>query len=115
MKVLLPIKVRVVLIVSLAIEAANFFLLAPPIDVGYPADTAWYIQLIGLQWVMFHAAGLFSVNWVEGVVGCRQANVVMSCRRVDIAVLFVSGYLTTVFLLFLVKLGFQQFLRKRAA
>jgi hypothetical protein len=103
----------IVLLAALAIEAANFLLLAPPIDVGYPPGTAWYIQLIGIEWVVFHAAGLFTVSWFERVVGCNQPNIIMGCRRVDITVLFVGGYLTTALLLLAVTFGFQRFLRHK--
>src|SRR6266567_6429105 len=107
-------KIGIALLAALAIEAVNYLLLAPPIDVGYPPGTAWYIQFIGLQWVILHAAGLFTLGWIERVVGCHQLNVVMGCRQVDIIVLLVSGYLTTALLLIAVTFGFQRFLRRKA-
>jgi hypothetical protein len=113
--VLLLSKVRIVLIVSLAIEALNFFLLAPPIDVDVPPGTPWFIKLMAIQWVIIHAPGLFTANWWEGVSGCRQVNVLMSCRRVDLTVLFVSGYLTTAFFLILVIFVIRRFLFKKIA
>jgi hypothetical protein len=91
--------IRTALLAALAIEAVNFWLLAPPIDVGYPPDTPWYINVLGLQWVILHLPGLRSLDWFERVSGCRQLNLVMGCRRVDTWVLFVSGYLATALLI----------------
>ena len=76
----MKLKVTIVLLTALAIELVNWFLLAFPIDVGYPPDTPWYIQLIGIQWVALHGLGLFSLVWFENVAGCHQFNVVMGCR-----------------------------------
>jgi hypothetical protein len=106
-------KIGIALLAALPIELVNFFFLAFPIDVGYPPNTPWYIQLIGLQWVALHLLGLFSLSWFEKTFGCSQLNVVMGCRRVDISVLFAAGYLTTVLLVFAVMYGFQQILRLR--
>jgi hypothetical protein len=104
-------KIVIVLLAALAIETVNFVFLAPPIDVGYPPNTPWYIQSIGLEWVVLHAMGLFSLDWFERVVSCQQLNIVMGCRRVDTFVLFASGYLTTTLLLSAVSFGVQRFLR----
>jgi hypothetical protein len=95
------------LLAALAVETINFWVLAPPIDVGYPPGTPWYINLIGFQWVILHLPGLRSLDWLERVFGCQQRNIVMGCRRVDILVLFVSGYLDTALLLIAVVLGFR--------
>ena len=107
----MKLKVGIVLLVALTIELVNFFLLAFPIDVGYPPNTPWYVQLIGLQWVALHRIGLFSLVWFENLAGCRQLNVVMGCRRVDTVVLFAGGYLTTALLIFASTYGIQQILR----
>jgi hypothetical protein len=104
-------KLGIVLLAALAIELVNWFLLAFPIDVGYPPDTPWYIQLIGIQWVALHRFGLFSLVWFEKLAGCHQFNVVMGCQRVDTVVLFAGGYLTTALLIFAIMFGFQQALR----
>jgi hypothetical protein len=104
----MKLKVAIVLFASLLTELVNFFFLAFPIDVGYPPNTPWYIQLIGLQWVALHFLGLSCLSWFEKVFGCRQLNLVMGCRRVDTVVLFAGGYLTTVLLAFTVMYGFQQ-------
>jgi hypothetical protein len=109
----MKLKIGVVLLAALAIELVNFFLLAFPIDVGYPPNTPWYIQVIGLQWVALHLLGLFSLSWFEKIFGCNQLNIVMGCGRVDSVVLFAGGYLTTVLLAFAVTYGFQQILRLR--
>jgi hypothetical protein len=47
-------RVGIVLLVALAMEAVNFSYLTPPLDVDYEPGTPWYIQLIGLQWVLLH-------------------------------------------------------------
>jgi hypothetical protein len=99
--------IKTALAASLPIEAITFWLLAPPIDVGYPPATPWYINLIGLQWVILHLPGLRSLNLFERVFGCQQLNIVMGCRRVDTSVLSVSGYLATALLLIAVILGFR--------
>ncbi len=104
-------KVRLVLVVALGIELVNFFRLAFPIDVGYPPDTPWYIQTIGLQWLGLHFLGLYSLPWFEKLAGCNQLNVVMGCRRVDNLVLFAGGYLTTALLIFASTYGIEQALR----
>lgn len=90
-------RVGIVLVVALAIEVVNFFFLGFPIDVGYPPNTPWYIQLIGLQWVLIHLPALRSMDMFEKVFGCRNNNIAMACNGVDRIVLFVGGYLTTVF------------------
>ena len=107
----MKLKIGIVLLAALAIELVNWFLLAFPIDVGYPPDAPWYIQLSGAQWVLLHLPGLHSLAWFEKVAGCHQFNVVMGCRRVDTVVLFAGGYLTTALLIFAVTYGFQQTLR----
>ena len=99
--------IKTALLAALAIEAINFWLLAPPIDVGYPPGSPWYINLIGFQWVIVHLPGLRLLDWLERVSGCQQLNIVMGCRRVDIFVLFVSGYLDTALLLIAVIFGFR--------
>lgn len=99
--------VKIALLAASVIEAVNFFLLAPPIDVGYPPGTPWYINLIGLQWVILHwPSGLF-LNRFERVFGCQQFNIVMGCRWVDIFVFFVIGYLDTALLLIAIILGLR--------
>jgi hypothetical protein len=109
----MKLKIGIVLLAALPIELVNFFLLAFPIDVGYPPNIPWYIQLIGVQWIALHVLGLFSLSWFEKTFGCHQLNIVMACRRVDTVVLFVGGYLTTVLLAFAVMYGYQQILRLR--
>jgi len=109
----MKLKVGIVLLVALAIELVNWFFFPFPIDVGYPPDTPWYIQLIGLQWLALHFLGLFCLSWFEKVFGCHQLNIVMGCRQVDIVVLFTGGYLTTVLLAFASTYGFQQARRLR--
>ena len=104
----------IALLAALAIEAVNFFVLIPPIDVGYLPGTAWYIKFVGIQWSILHAAGFFTLSWFERLAGCRQLWVIMACRRVDMVVLFASGYLTTVLLLIPVIFGFQRILRQKA-
>jgi hypothetical protein len=51
--------------------------------------------------------GLRSLDCFERVFGRRQLNVVMGCQRVDMFVLFVSGYLDTAVLLIALILGFR--------
>jgi hypothetical protein len=53
---------------------------------------------IGVVFRIIDDAQPDSLTWFERLLGCRQLNIVMGCRRVDIAVLFVGGYLTTSFL-----------------
>jgi hypothetical protein len=106
-------KVGIVLLAALLIELVNFFFLGFPIDVGFPPNTPWYIQLIGLQWLALHFLGLFCLSWFEKVFGCRQLNIVMGCKQVDIVVLFVGGYLTTALLALAVTYGFEQVRRLR--
>jgi hypothetical protein len=109
----MKLKIGIALLAALPIELVNFFLLAFPIDVGYPPNTPWYIQLIGSQWVALHLLGLFSLSWFEKIFGCHQLNIIMGCKRVDTVVLFAGGYLTTVLLIFAVMYSFQQLLRLR--
>ena len=106
-------KIVIVLLAALPIELANLFLLTPPLDVGYPPNTPWYIQLLAFQWAVLHYLGMLSLDWFEKVSGCYQLNIVGGCDRVNMAVLFASGYLTTVLLALTVMYGFQQILRLR--
>jgi hypothetical protein len=107
--------IGIVLFAAFAIEAANFFLLTPPIDVGYESGTPLYIQLIGFQWAILHIVGLRTMSWFEHVAGCGQGNVVGSCGRVDVTVLFLGGYLSTALLLGAITFGIQRLLCQRAA
>ena len=102
-----PIKIG--LLAALAIEAINFRFLTPPIDIGYPPGTPWYIRLIGSQWLILHSPGLLMLDRLERVTGCPQLNIAMSCRPVDIFVLFLSGYLVTASLLIVIIVGFRWF------
>ena len=104
-----PIKIG--LLAASAIEAINFQFLAPPIDIGDPPGTPWYISVIGSQWVVLHLPGLLMLDRLERLAGCQQLNIVMGCRRVDIFVLFLSGYLVTASLLIVIILGFRWFPR----
>jgi hypothetical protein len=101
-------RILIGLLAALPTEAVNFWLLPPPIDVGFPPGTPWYINLIGFQWVVLHFPGLLLLDRLERVVGCQQLNIVMGCRRVDVFVLFVSGYVVTALLLIAVILGFRR-------
>ncbi|WP_211256091.1 hypothetical protein [Edaphobacter aggregans] len=104
----------IVLLAALLIELVNFFVLCGfPIDVGYPPNTPWYIQLIGLQWLALHLVGLFSLSWFERIFGCSQLNIVMGCKQVDTVVLFAGGYLTTVLLAFAATYDFQHIRLRR--
>jgi hypothetical protein len=100
-------RLAIALLAALAIEAANLRFLAPPIDVGYPPGTPWYVSLIGFQWVILHYPGLISLDWFERAVGCHQNNVVMGCSRTDMVVLFASGYLDTALLFVAMMVGFS--------
>ena len=104
----MKLKLAIVLLAALLIELVNFFVICGfPIDVGYPPNTPWYIQLIGLQWLALHLVGLRSLSWFERIFGCSQLNIVMGCKRVDTVILFAGGYLTTVLLALAATYGFQ--------
>ena len=104
-------KIGIALLAALAIETVNFRFLAPPIDVGYEPGTPWYIQIIGLQWVLIHLAALRLMDHVERIAGCHQNNVVAGCSRVDTILFFVSGYLTTALLLIAVTVGLPRLIQ----
>lgn len=99
--------IKTALLTAFAVEGVNFCCLTPPIDVGYPPGTHWYVNLIALEWIILHLPGLRLLDHYERLLGCHQANVVMGCRWVDVSVLFAYGYLDTALLLLVVILGFQ--------
>lgn len=99
--------IGIALLAALAVEAINFWFLIPPIDVGYAPGTPWYVSLIGFQWSILHFPGLYLLDSLERVSGCRQPDIVMACRQVDTWVLFVSGYLSTALLAVAAVLGFR--------
>ena len=87
--------IKIALLAALAVEAVN--LRAFPIDVGYPPDTPWYINLIGDQWVILHLAGLRLMHWFD-TVGFKGHEGIA---------LFLGGYIETALLLIAIILGFQ--------
>jgi hypothetical protein len=97
-------------LLALPIELVNFYKFQFPLDVDYPPNMPWYIQAIDFQWLILHLPGLRSTDWFEKLSGCRQINAVMGCSRVDISVLLVSGYLSTVLLLLIVIYGIRFFI-----
>ena len=107
--------IAMALLAALPIEAVVFFLLPFPIDVGYEPGTAWYIQLIGLPWIVLHFAGLYALSWIERVAGCHQPNIAGNCGGVDTIELFISGYGTSAVLLIAILFVFQQFRRRKAS
>ena len=80
----------IALALALPVEAINLTFLAPPLDVGYADGTPWYVQWIGLQWVLLHLPALWwFTNWL-GQAGLQQWNV---------PALFLTGYIETVLVL----------------
>jgi hypothetical protein len=63
----------------------NFFLLAPPIDVGLPDNASRFEKLVAFQWVILHWLGLQAPDWLGSQLG--------------VFVLFASGYIETVLLM----------------
>ncbi|HTX76904.1 MAG TPA: hypothetical protein VMD29_11920 [Terracidiphilus sp.] len=84
-------RILVALGLAFPLEAVNFFLLMPPLDVGYPPGTSWWIRLIGLQWVLFHWVGLRTIDLLQGT---RFA-------ILTVPILFIGGYLELALLLIL--------------
>lgn len=72
-------------------EVVNFFLLMPPLDVGYPTGTSWSIELLGAQWAVFHWIGLRASDLLQG----------SRYSALGFPIVFACGYLETVVLLML--------------
>jgi hypothetical protein len=54
------------LVLALPLEAASFFMLPFPLDVGLPDDAHWFVKLMGLRWVAMHWVGLQMGRWFDG-------------------------------------------------
>jgi hypothetical protein len=78
-------------LVALLIEAANFWFLIPPLDVGLSPDASWFTTLIADQWVCLHWLGFFLLNWLAKI-GLNWTGIGY------FSVLFASGYLETALL-----------------
>ncbi len=56
-----------IIIVVLVVELLNFSGgAAVALDPGINSTTPWYIKLIGYQWGILHAPGLYLTDWLEG-------------------------------------------------
>ena len=63
-----------------------------PIDVGLPDAASLSVRVIAYQWLALHYLGVLSLNWLD------QAHLL---KQLGYPVLFVSGYLETSLLLYL--------------
>jgi|GEM_PF-3435427 len=81
-------QIGIVLLTALVVESGNFFLGGIALDPG-PPDTRWYVNLLALQWVALHALGIFMTDWVAR----------LGFPGLDVPVLFLGGFLTTVVVL----------------
>lgn len=107
---------KIALVVAIPIEIANFFLAGFPLDIGFEPADPWYDKVIGYQWLVLHFPGVMLVRWLDGT-GLRKwfgSRIPwMSLETLYHSVLFVSGYLDTIFLVLAGLLAFRWWARRR--
>jgi len=94
--------IKIALLAALPVEVVNYLFVTVPIDAPPPADTGLQ-SFLAAEWAYFHLPGLLTLGWFHRG----------GFPRVDGAVLFFSGYLTTAFTILLCVFAFN--LLKRLA
>jgi hypothetical protein len=121
----MKLKIGVVLLAALAIEAVNFRFGGLALDPGNFSDMTWYQQLTATEWVLLHAVGLIVLDWLErggasGSPGTLTVHPPGSLPPVNLsphshwgtgAVIFIGGYLSTALVLLALTFGIGRFLR----
>jgi hypothetical protein len=79
----------IALLAAFPLEALNLWVCPFPVDVGYPDNVPWYIDLRGSVWVIMHLLGLRLTDWFQRV----------GLHSQDLLIVFVGGYIETALLL----------------
>jgi hypothetical protein len=94
--------IRFALLAALPLEVANYLFVTIPVEGPAPAETGLR-SFLAAEWTYFHLPGLLTLGWFHRA----------GLPRIDGAVLFVSGYLTTALTILLCLFAFN--LLKRLA
>jgi hypothetical protein len=87
--VAMRLRILIALLVAIPIEALNFWVFMPPLDVDTTPGPHWYNTAIAFEWIILHLPALRVSGWLED----------MGLRGNLLVTLFAGGYLTTALLI----------------